>query len=77
MENVSPGREERGTQTPAGSPLCILVVDDETNIRKTLTICLETDGHRVAAVSNFGDAVAEASRKAFQLAFVDLRLGTA
>jgi len=77
MVNGSPGREARGTQTPTGSPLCILVVDDETNIRKTLAICLEADGHRVAAVSNFDDAVAEASRKAFQLAFVDLRFGTA
>ncbi len=66
-----------GTQTPAGSPLNILVVDDESNIRKTLSICLEADGHRVTAVSNFGDAVAESSGKNFHLAFVDLRLGTA
>ncbi|MEW6721600.1 MAG: sigma-54 dependent transcriptional regulator [Thermodesulfobacteriota bacterium] len=65
------------TQTQAGSPLSILVVDDEGNIRKTLSICLEADGHRVSAVSNFNDAVAEASRKTFHLAFVDLRLGTA
>ncbi len=66
-----------GTQTPAGSPLNILVVDDESNIRKTLSICLEADGHRVVSVSNFGDAAAEASRRMFHLAFVDLRLGTA
>jgi two-component system, NtrC family, response regulator AlgB len=56
-------------------PLNILVVDDEANIRKTLAVCLETDGHRVVAVSNFQDALAEASRKSFDLAFVDLRLG--
>jgi two-component system, NtrC family, response regulator AlgB len=55
--------------------LNILVVDDEINIRKTLTVCLETDGHRVIAVSNFRDALAEASQKSFDLAFVDLRLG--
>jgi two-component system, NtrC family, response regulator AlgB len=54
----------------------ILVVDDELNIRKTLSVCLETEGHRVIAVSNFQDAVAEASRRSFELAFVDLRLGT-
>ena len=65
------------TSTPAGAPVNILVVDDESNIRKTLTICLETEGHRVIAVSNFQDAVAEASRRTFHLAFVDLRLGTA
>jgi len=58
------------------SPFHILVVDDELNIRKTLTICLETEGHKVTAVSNFQDALAEASRRSFELAFVDLRLGT-
>ncbi|MCE5334130.1 MAG: sigma-54 dependent transcriptional regulator [Desulfobacteraceae bacterium] len=61
----------------ADNSLNILVVDDEINIRRTLTMCLETGGHSVVAVSNFEDAVTEASRKSFQLAFVDLRLGTA
>ncbi len=60
-----------------GNPLNILVVDDELNIRKTLTVCLETEGHHAVAVSNFEDAVHEASRRSFDLAFVDLRLGTA
>jgi NtrC-family two-component system response regulator AlgB len=55
--------------------LNILVVDDEINIRKTLSVCLETEGHKVVAVSNFQDALAEASRRSFDLAFVDLRLG--
>ena len=59
-----------------GSPLHILVVDDEINIRKTLAVCLETEGHEVTAVSNFRDALAEASRRSFELAFIDLRLGT-
>jgi NtrC-family two-component system response regulator AlgB len=58
------------------STLHVLVVDDEANIRKTLTVCLETDGHQVVAVSNFQDAVAESSRRSFDAAFVDLRLGT-
>ena len=62
---------------PATSPsLNILIVDDEVNIRKTLSICLETEGHKVISVSNFQDALAEASRRSFELAFVDLRLGT-
>lgn len=59
------------------TPLNILVVDDEVNIRKVLTISLESKGHSVVAVSNFQDAVSEAERRAFDLAFVDLRLGTA
>jgi two-component system, NtrC family, response regulator AlgB len=59
------------------TPLNILVVDDEVNIRKVLAISLESKGHDVVAVSNFQDAVSEAARRAFDLAFVDLRLGTA
>ena len=65
-----------GDPTPTGTPVNVLVVDDEGNIRKTLAICLEAEGHRVTAVSNFQDAVAEASRRTFHMAFVDLRLGT-
>ncbi len=57
-------------------PLNVLIVDDELNIRKTLTIALETDGHKVTAVSNVQDAQAQAARRSFDLAFVDLRLGT-
>ena len=56
--------------------LNVLVVDDETNIRKTLSVCLESRGHRVIAVSNAADALSEADRKVFDLAFLDLRLGT-
>ncbi len=57
-------------------PLSILVVDDEANIRKTLSVCLELEGHRVIAVGNYRDAFSESSRRSFDLAFVDLRLGT-
>jgi NtrC-family two-component system response regulator AlgB len=56
--------------------LSILIVDDEPNIRKTLTMALEADAHRVVAVSNLKDALAEAARRFFDLALVDLRLGT-
>ncbi len=62
---------------PNQSALAILVVDDEANIRKTLSVCLETDGHRVTAVGNPEDALAEASRRSFDVALVDLRLGVA
>ncbi|MDD5712540.1 MAG: response regulator, partial [Smithellaceae bacterium] len=57
--------------------LNILVVDDEPNIRRTLSICLEADGHRIASVSNFEDALSEAGRRSFDVAFVDVRLGMA
>jgi NtrC-family two-component system response regulator AlgB len=61
--------------TPSSTPLRVLVVDDEMNIRKTLSLSLQTDGHEVVAISNARDAVVEAAGRAFDLAFVDLRLG--
>jgi NtrC-family two-component system response regulator AlgB len=63
------------SDSTAIQPLNILVVDDEINIRKALAIALELDGHKVITVGNAKDAVAEASQKSFDLAFVDLRLG--
>jgi NtrC-family two-component system response regulator AlgB len=65
------------TQATAAASLNVLLVDDEANIRKTLGLLLESEGHRVISLSNFQDAVREASRRSFDLAFVDLRLGTA
>jgi NtrC-family two-component system response regulator AlgB len=61
--------------TSSPSFLRILIVDDEQGIRKTLTMCLESEGHSVTAVSNVRDAAAEAKRRAFDLALVDLRIG--
>lgn len=56
--------------------LAILVVDDEKNIRTTLTVCLEQMGHQVEAVATPDAAEAALARQPFDLAFVDLRLGT-
>jgi NtrC-family two-component system response regulator AlgB len=68
---------ESPSDIPAGGQsLQILVVDDEANIRRTLSVCLETEGHHVIGVSNVADAMAEAARRSFDLAFIDLRLGT-
>ncbi len=61
---------------PVGTTsLRMLVVDDELNIRKMLAMSLENDGHTVVAVSNSRDAIDEAARQSFDMAFVDLRLG--
>jgi NtrC-family two-component system response regulator AlgB len=59
----------------AALPLRILVVDDEANIRLTLSMCLELEGHHVTAVGTIDDALDEAARQAFDLIFLDLRLG--
>ncbi len=55
--------------------LSVLIVDDETNIRKTLSYCLAAEGHTVIAVSNPADATEEARSRSFDLALVDLKLG--
>lgn len=59
------------------SSMNILVVDDDGNIRKTLSYCLAAEGYTVIAVSNPDDAVEEAKRRSFDIAFVDLKLGEA
>ena len=43
--------------------LRILVVDDDTNVRKALAMSLQFDGHTTLAVSNGPDALAEAARR--------------
>jgi NtrC-family two-component system response regulator AlgB len=54
--------------------LNVLIVDDEINIRKTLSYCLETEGHSVFAVAGSQEAMREAKRRSFDIAFIDLRL---
>jgi NtrC-family two-component system response regulator AlgB len=56
--------------------LSILVVDDEPSIRKSLALCLELDGHQVRCASRVEEAREAVRRTPFDLAFVDLRLGT-
>ncbi|NTV02013.1 MAG: sigma-54-dependent Fis family transcriptional regulator [Chlorobiaceae bacterium] len=54
----------------------ILIVDDEANIRKTLAVFMESRGHTVTAVDSFRGAFEEARLNRYDLALVDLRLGT-
>jgi len=57
------------------APLRILIIDDEPNIRKMLALCLEVDGHTVVSHGNLPDATDEIARQAFDLVFLDVRLG--
>ena len=68
--SADPGRHAYGVL------LNILIVDDEPNIRRLLGLSLEGDGHRVESASNINDARQAAIRRSFEVAFVDLRLGT-
>lgn len=56
-------------------PLSALIVDDEKNIRTTLALCLEGMGCTVVAVASAQAALAALTRNAFDLVFLDLRLG--
>jgi NtrC-family two-component system response regulator AlgB len=56
--------------------LDILIVDDEPNIRRTLALALEMEGHRAVAVGNLRDGLDQAASRPFDLLFLDMRLGT-
>jgi NtrC-family two-component system response regulator AlgB len=54
----------------------VLIVDDELNIRKTLRVALESMRHAVEEAAGMADAVKAIDRQRFDLALVDLRLGS-
>jgi NtrC-family two-component system response regulator AlgB len=53
----------------------VLIVDDEKNIRSTLTVCLEGLGCEVAGAASAEAALTLAQRAPFDVVFLDLRLG--
>jgi len=57
--------------------LRVLIIDDEKNIRTTLSLCLEQMGCDVKAVASADGALAALRHDMFDLAFLDLRLGEA
>ncbi len=63
--------------TPGAPKLRALVIDDEKNIRTTLSLCLEQIGCAVTAVGSPPSALGALARQAYDLAFLDLRLGSA
>ena len=57
-----------------GGGLRVLIVDDEKNIRTTLTVCLEGMGAEALAVGTGEAALAALARQPYDLALVDLAL---
>lgn len=57
--------------------LRVLVVDDEKNIRSTLVVCLQSLGCSTSEASSPESALATLKRQAFDVVFLDLRIGTA
>jgi NtrC-family two-component system response regulator AlgB len=54
----------------------ILIVDDDTGIRQTLGTALETLGHQVATAANRAAAEKKLRNESFEVAFLDIRLGS-
>ncbi|HVV50434.1 MAG TPA: sigma-54 dependent transcriptional regulator [Polyangia bacterium] len=69
-----PHAESSAAAIAAG--LRILIVDDEKNIRSTLTVCLEGLGAQATAVGTGEAALGAVGRQPYDLAFVDLALGS-
>ncbi len=53
----------------------VLIVDDEPSIRRTTRIAVESAGHTAAEAPNAAKAIKAAEDEAFDVAFVDLKLG--
>ncbi|HEV3386635.1 MAG TPA: sigma-54 dependent transcriptional regulator [Gemmata sp.] len=56
--------------------LNLLVIDDEPSLRRTLRTALESMGHVVSEAANVSQALEIVLHHRFDLAFLDLRLGT-
>jgi NtrC-family two-component system response regulator AlgB len=69
-------RLQGGLREVPAVPLDVLIVDDEPSIRKMLGMWLDAGGHRVQSASTPKDALALAAKVSFDMAFIDLRLGT-
>jgi NtrC-family two-component system response regulator AlgB len=66
--------KQTSVSTPSNK-LRVLIIDDEKNIRATLSLCLEQMGCAVTAVSTPEAALAALRQQPYDLAFLDLRLG--
>jgi NtrC-family two-component system response regulator AlgB len=53
----------------------ILIIDDEENIRRITAVVLEAAGYETVSVNNGADALEQLESGAFDVAFLDLKLG--
>ncbi|MGB8328569.1 MAG: sigma-54 dependent transcriptional regulator, partial [Polyangiales bacterium] len=75
-EMVDLGREGHD-RTVTGERLRTLIVDDEPNIRSTLSVCLESIDCEVHTAAGAREALAVIERRPFDMVFLDVRLGRA
>src|SRR5271166_2207153 len=67
-------RRDSPTESNA-RPARVLIVDDDKEIRHTLTLCLDDMGCEVAAACSADQVLAASAQGPLDLAFVDLKLG--
>ena len=53
----------------------ILIVDDEKNIRRTLRMVLDSEGHVVHEAGSAAEAIAVLEREPVELILLDVKLG--
>src|SRR4051794_678750 len=75
VEWLGMAKDVSGSERGGRAPTRVLIVDDERNIRKTLAIYLQGLGCTVTEAATADAALEALARSAFDLAFVDLRLG--
>jgi NtrC-family two-component system response regulator AlgB len=79
MADAQPAAPPAGATRPAAPAprpkLRVLVIDDEKNIRSTLTVCLTGLGCEVSAAATAQGALNHIEHRAFDAALVDLKLG--
>jgi DNA-binding response OmpR family regulator len=64
-----------GVHAPGSPSLSILVVDDESSLRDTLTHSFTREGHRVQAVADGNAAIELAGNESFDVVLLDVALG--
>lgn len=69
------GRTSVALPTMSYETLDILVVDDESELRETLSQLFKRQGHRVVAVANGRGAIDQASTRHFDIVLLDVALG--
>src|SRR5215470_18874004 len=64
----------RLTDAPSSSQGCILIIDDEAEIRESLQTLLEFEGYDVEAAANGEEGIAKLGDRSFDLVLLDLAL---
>ncbi|HKL48690.1 MAG TPA: sigma-54 dependent transcriptional regulator [Desulfuromonadales bacterium] len=52
----------------------ILIIDDDDDMRSTLSLMVERKGHRAMSAATLGEGIAKASKQQFEVVFLDVRM---